>query len=268
MIIPYEPDYFPKSDNIFVEVGRFVLLNIRNAGRGVKIVFAAFGYFPLFYKRRDDLLRNMFTIGIKSFGVVSLVALFTGMILSLEAGLTLRDYGQEMRVGTVVAETMFREMGPFMAALILAACVGSAMAAELGTMTVSEEIAALDVMSIDPVYYLVMPRILAMVIICPALTVYANVIGTIGGGMVAYSQLDVEWRTYYDYAKMYLDNKEIYVGLLKALVFAVIVSGVGCYQGLATKGGAVGVGIATRRAVVISFLLIISAGYFITRIFY
>ncbi len=190
------------------------------------------------------------------------------MILSLQAGIALRDYGQEMRVGTLVCESMFREMGPFMAALILAACVGSAMAAELGTMAVSEEISALEVMSINPVYYLVMPRILAMIIICPALTLYTNVIGVIGGGMVAHSQLDIEWRVYYDYAVMYLDMKEILVGLFKAIIFAVIVSGVGCYQGLATRGGAVGVGIATRRAVVISFLLIIIVGYLITRSFY
>ncbi|HPN83967.1 MAG TPA: ABC transporter permease [Victivallales bacterium] len=268
MKIPMESDYFPDSGNILVNLGRFVLVNIRNSGIGVMMVLESFLFFPLFHRRWSELVRQMFTVGIKSFGVVSLVAFFTGMILSLQAGIELRDYGQEMRVGTLVTESMFREMGPFMAALILAACVGSAMAAELGTMAVSEEIAALEVMSINPVYYLVMPRILAMMIMCPALTVYTNIIGVIGGGAVAYSQLDVEWRVYYDYAVMYLDMKEVLVGTLKALVFAVIVAGVGCYQGVATRGGAVGVGIATRRSVVISFLLIIAVGYFITRSFY
>jgi phospholipid/cholesterol/gamma-HCH transport system permease protein len=232
------------------------------------MIFESFMFFFVFYKRWREVLRQSFIVGIKSFAVVGLVSFFTGMILSLQAGIALRDYGQEMRVGTLVCESMFREMGPFMAALILAACVGSAMAAELGTMAVSEEISALEVMSINPVYYLVMPRILAMIIICPALTLYTNVIGVIGGGMVAHSQLDIEWRVYYDYAVMYLDMKEILVGLFKAIIFAVIVSGVGCYQGLATRGGAVGVGIATRRAVVISFLLIIIVGYLITRSFY
>ncbi len=268
MRMTIEAEYLPESDNLIAELGRFVLTNIRNSGRGLMMVFEAFCFFPLFHRRWQELVRQMFMVSIKSFGVVSLVALFTGMILSLQAGIELRDYGQEMRVGTLVSESMFREMGPFMAALILAACVGSAMAAELGTMAVSEELSALEIMSVNPVYYLVMPRILAMMIMCPALTIYTNVIGIIGGGAVAHSQLGVEWSVYYDYATMYLDMKEIMVGLLKSVVFAVIVSGVGCYQGVATKGGAVGVGIATRRAVVISFLLIISVGYFITRSFY
>ncbi len=268
MRMTIEAEYIPESDNLIVELGRFVLMNVRNSGRGLMMVFEAFCFFPLFHRRWQELVRQMFMVSIKSFGVVSLVALFTGMILSLQAGIELRDYGQEMRVGTLVSESMFREMGPFMAALILAACVGSAMAAELGTMAVSEELSALEIMSVNPVYYLVMPRILAMMIMCPALTIYTNIIGIIGGGAVAHSQLGVEWSVYYDYATMYLDMKEIMVGLLKSVVFAVIVSGVGCYQGVATKGGAVGVGIATRRAVVISFLLIISVGYFITRSFY
>ena len=267
MQLQYESEYF-NENNIISNLGRFVLINIRNSGRGVLMVLEAIGFFPLFYRRWNELIRQMFIVRVKSFGIVSLVALFTGMILSLQAGIELREYGQEMRVGTIVAESMFREMGPFMAALILAACVGSAMAAELGTMAVSEEISALQVMSINPVYYLVMPRIMAMLIMCPALTTYTNVIGVIGGGAVASSQLDVEWRVYFDYARMYLDMKEIFVGLFKSLVFAVIVSGVGCYQGISARGGAVGVGIATRRAVVISFLLVISVGYFITRSFY
>lgn len=268
MIIPYESDYFPKSNNIIIELGRRVLLTLRNAGRGVLIAGKALLYSRIFYRRWNELVRQMFIVSIKSFGVVSLVAIFTGMILSLQAGLELRNYGQEMRVGTLVAETMFREMGPFMTALILAACVGSAMAAELGAMTVSEEISALEIMSIDPAYYLVMPRILGMLIMCPILTIYTNVIGVIGGGIVADSQIGVTWSIYYEYALMYLDMKEITVGIVKSAVFAVIVSGVSCYQGLATSGGAVGVGTATRRAVVISFLLIISVGYFITRVFY
>lgn len=268
MRISYEAEYYPETGNYISDLGRFVLLNIRNSGRGLLMLFEAFVFFPMCFRRWKELVRQMFIVSIKSFGVVSLVALFTGMILSLQAGIELRDYGQEMRVGIVVAETMFREMGPFMAALILAACVGSAMAAELGTMAVSEEIAALQIMSVNPVYYLVMPRVLAMMIMCPALTIYTNIIGVIGGGAVAYSQLDVEWVVYYDYAKMYLDMREILVGLFKSVIFALIVSGVGCYQGISARGGAVGVGIATRRAVVISFLLIISMGYFITRSFY
>jgi len=167
-----------------------------------------------------------------------------------------------------VSQTMCREMGPFMTALILAASVGSAMAAELGTMAVSEEVAALHVMSINPVRFLVMPRLVAMLVMCPVLTVYTNVVGILGGMLVACTQLGVSPRAYYDNAMSYLHNKEIYVGMLKSVVFGVVVAAVSCYQGLSATNGAIGVGQATRRAVVLSFLLILVIGYFITRFFY
>ncbi len=268
MIIPHEPDFFQPVKNPFSRLGRFILLNIRNAGRGIAITAEAFMWIPFFYKRLAEIAKQMFIVGIKSLGVTSVVALSTGMILALQAGLALREYHQEMRIGTVVAETMCREMGPLMTALILAASVGAAIAAGLGTMSVSEEISALDVMSINPVRYLVMPRLVAMMFMCPALTVYTNVIGIVGGGVVASTQLGVSWDNYYNYALMYLDAKEIWMGIFKAWFFSIIIVGVSCYQGFAAKNGAEGVGIATRRSVVISFLAILISGYFITRFFY
>ena len=232
MIIPHEPDYFHPVKNPFSRIGRFILVNIRNAGRGIAITAEAFMWILFSFKRIPDIARQMFTVGIKSLGVTSTVALFTGMILALQGGLVLKEYGQEMRIGTVVSETMCREMGPLMTALILAASVGSAMAASLGTMSVSEEISALDVMSINPVRYLVMPRLVAMMFMCPALTVYTNVIGIAGGGVVANTQLGVSWESYYNYALMYLDAKEIWMGIFKAWIFSIIIIGVSCYQDL------------------------------------
>lgn len=268
MIIPYEPDYLPPEKNFFSLLGRHLLLTMRGAGRALIILADAVMFIPLCLERGKELARQMFLVGIKSFGVTSTVAVFTGMILALQAGLELKNFGQEMRVGTIVSESMCREMGPMMTALILAASVGAAMAAELGTMAVSEEIAALEVMSINPVRFLVMPRLLAMAIMCPALMVYTNIIGIIGGGLVAYTQLGVPWSLYYENVIMYLDAKEIWVGVFKAFVFSVAIVTISCYQGLATRGGAVGVGKATRRAVVVSFLMVIILGYVITRIFY
>ncbi len=268
MIIPYEPDYFQPTNNIFARLGRFFLVSLRNAGRGLVIISEAFINLHLIYRRMDEFMRQIVLSGIKSFHVTSTVALFTGMILALQAGLELRNFGQEMRVGTLVTQSMCREMGPFMTALILAASVGAAMAAELGTMAVSEEIASLEVMSINPVRFLVMPRLAAMMIMCPILTIYTVIIGVLGGGLVAYTQLNVSWETYYDYSLYYLTQKEIWVGMLKAFVFSIIIVAISCYQGLAARGGAVGVGIATRRSVVISFLMILIVGYFITRFFY
>jgi phospholipid/cholesterol/gamma-HCH transport system permease protein len=180
----------------------------------------------------------------------------------------LRDYGLEMKVGTLVAEAICREMGPFMTALILSASVGSAISAQLGTMAVSEEIAALEVMSINPVRFLVMPRLFAMMIMCPVLTVYTDLIGIVGGGLVASTQLDVSWSAYYENVLFMLTTKEIWVGILKAWVFSIIIVAVSCYQGLSARDGAVGVGKATRSSVVTTFLAILIIGYFITRLFY
>ncbi len=268
MIIPYESDYFPESGNLISRIGRFVYLNARNLGRGLFIIGEAFLCVHLFYRRWNEVLRQMILVSYRSFLVTSIVALFTGMILSLQSGLILRDYSQQMRVGTLVAESMVREMGPLMTALILAASVGSSIAAALGTMKVSEEITALEAMSINPVRFLVMPRLVAMMVMCPALTVYTTIIGIAGGGVVANSQLHVSWNLYYDFAIMYINEREIWTMVLKAWVFSVLIVAVSCYQGMATVGGAVGVGVATRRAVVISFLAIIVVGYFITRLMF
>ena len=264
----FEPEYFDPPGNVVAGVGRRLLLAVRNAGRSIMILVEGFFYFPHIMAQRREVIRQLFNCGVRSFGVTSVVALFTGMILSLQAGLILREYGQEAQVGTLVSQTMCREMGPFMTALILAASVGSAMAAEIGTMAVSEEIAALHVMSINPVRFLVMPRLLALLVMCPVLTVYTNLVGTLGGMVVAYTQLGVSPHAYTRNAMMYLHNKEVYVGLLKALVFGVIVAGVACYQGLTARNRALGVGRATRRTVVDSFLLILVTGYIITRLFY
>ena len=264
----YEPEYLAPSPNWVAQVGRNILLGVRNTGRALLITLEALFWHIQIFRRRHDVVHQLVACGVRSFGVTSIVALFTGMVLSLQAGLILRDYGQAVQVGTLVTQTMCREMGPFMTALILAASVGSAMAAELGTMSVSEEIEALHVMSINPARFLVMPRLFAFMVMCPILTIYTDLIGSAGGMLVAATQLGVSPRAYYDNALAYLDNKEIYVGLLKAWAFSLVVVTVACYQGLSASNGAVGVGKATRATVVNSFLLILIIGYVITRLFY
>ena len=211
---------------------------------------------------------QLYVTGIKSLGVISVVAMFTGMILALQTGLALREYGQEVNIGAAVMISMLREMGPFMTALILAASVGSAIAAELGTMVVSEEVAALEVMSISPVRLLVMPRLAAMMIMTPILTFYASMLGVIGGAFVGYSQLGVSVEAYMDNAMRFAQIKDLYVGLFKALIFGIIITIIACHEGFSTTEGAVGVGRTTRRSVVISFLAILIVGYIITRLFY
>lgn len=218
--------------------------------------------------QRKEIAKQMYFAGVKSLFVVSVVALFTGMILSLQAGIELRAFQQQALVGNLVIATLTREMGPFVTAIILIAAVGSAMAAEVSTMKVSEEIDALEVMSINPVRFLVMPRIVALAIMLPMATVYTNVLGTIGGGIVAQFQLNVTFDVYYSHVLESLHFKATYVGLLKALMFGIIISTISCANGLRATNGALGVGKATRDSVVASFLMVLVVGYYITAIFY
>lgn len=254
----------------FRRLGRMILLACHEMGQALIMLGSAGLYIRTLWRprARHELSMQLYIIGIKSLGVITVVALFTGMILALQTGLELRRYGQEEFIGSAVAVSMIREMGPFMTGLIIAASVGSAIAAQLGTMKVSEEIAALDVMSIDPNRFLVMPRLVALALMMPILTVYTNLIGIVGGGIVGSTQLGVAFQAYLDNATRYAENKDLYVGLLKAVVFGIIIATVACHQGLTTYEGAVGVGRATRRTVIVSFLLILIIGYMITRLFY
>jgi phospholipid/cholesterol/gamma-HCH transport system permease protein len=233
----------------------------------IAAAFLALGH--IFSRRnRQEVLFQMYVTGIKSLGVITVVAMFTGMILALQTGLELRRFGQEVNIGTAVTVVMVREMGPFMTGLVIAASVGSAIAAQLATMTVSEEIAALEVMSIDPIRFLVMPRLAALLVMMPILTIYMNILGVLGGAIVGQTQLGVSLTAYFDNAIQYAENKDLYVGLFKALIFGIIITTVACQQGFQAKEGAMGVGQATRRTVIISFLTILALGYMITRVFY
>lgn len=234
------------------------------AGRALRWVVSPYQM----WKRRQMILRQMYVAGIESLPVTLIVAVFIGFLLALSAGVELAKYGQQAIVGQLVAVSVCREFGPFMTGLILAANVGSSMAAELGTMKVSEEIDALEVMSIDPARYLVLPRVLAMAIMTPLLTIFSDVVAILGGGLIAMTQLAVSWPKYYQNVLAGLSLKAIYTGLTKALVFGLVIAIVSCSEGLRTEGGAVGVGKATRRSVITCYLLILIFGYFGTAIFY
>lgn len=269
-MITREPEFYPPPLNRLGQFGRPIILTCRNSGRGLLVLWEAILDLRFMFSKRSRpaVLNQLYVAGIKSIGVISIVAMFTGMILALQTGLELRKFGQEVNIGAAVMVSLLREMGPFMTALILAASVGSAIAAELGTMVVSEEIAALEVMSINPVRFLVMPRLAAMMIMTPILTFYACMLGVLGGAIVGYTQLNVAFQAYWDNATRFAENKDLYVGMFKAFVFGIIITTVACHQGFSTSEGAVGVGRATRRSVIISFLLILVVGYFITRLFY
>ena len=269
-MITREPEFFAPALNVRGQLGRRTILLCRNAGIALLILWEALLDLRFVFSKRSRgmVIEQLYVTGIKSLGVISVVGMFTGMILALQTGLELRKFGQEVNIGAAVMITMLREMGPFMTAMILSASVGSAMAAELGTMVVSEEIAALEVMSIPPVRFLVMPRLVAMMVMTPLLTFYACMLGSFGGGIVGYTQLGVSFAAYFDNATRWADNKDLYIGLFKSFVFGVMITIISCHQGFATSEGAVGVGRATRRSVIIAFLSLLVVGYIITRLFY
>ena len=233
---------------------------------------------PDLRRRARFTLDQLVVCGISPLPVVAIVGVFTGMILALQIGVELAEYGQGERVSDIIGVILFREMGPFMTAMILTASVGSAMAAEIGTMAVSEEIDALECLSVDPVSFLVLPRIVALVIMAPLLTLVGNALGVLGGAIVCRTQLSIPASVYFqnvmDSLRTSPDSpfgmlpEEVWSGMFKAIVFAVIISTVACAAGLKAHGGAIGVGRAVRGAVVTCFLLVIVVGYFLSWAFF
>ena len=244
---------------------------VREVGRTTRVMFASVAAFPSVFRSREsrrDFAVQLYKTGIGTLPVVTVVSLFTGMILALQVGLELRRFNQEMYLGAAVMITLIREMAPFSCGVCLAACVGSAIAAELGTMKVNDEIAALEIMSISPVRYLAAPRILALVMMAPLTAFFCCILGTVGGGVVGATQLGVNFDQYMASAMSMAEVKDLATGLLKAAVFGLVIGTVSVAQGFGTDLGATGVGRATQRSVVVSFLMILMLGYMITRLFY
>jgi phospholipid/cholesterol/gamma-HCH transport system permease protein len=246
------------------------------AGYRMELFGGVLARLPSVWKRRGLVADQFYVGGIKVLHVVLLVGLSMGMVVSLQTGIELSRIGQQDQIGTLVALSMAREMGPFVTATVLAAAVGSSLAAELGTMAVSEELAALEVLSVDRVSFLVLPRVVALAVLCPILTILCDAVGIIGGSFVAQSQLGVEYSLYFDTvvealkapAVMLPVPKDIYAGLFKSFIFGIIISVVSCGAGILARGGALGVGSATRAAVRDSIILVIVTNYFMSWFFY
>jgi phospholipid/cholesterol/gamma-HCH transport system permease protein len=209
-------------------------------------------------------LKQMLEIGVKSLPVVLITAVFTGMVLALQSYTGFKRFGAESLVGTVVALSMTRELGPVLTALIVTGRAGAAMAAELGTMRVTEQIDALETLATNPVKYLIVPRFMSGLIMLPFLTVISDIVGIMGGYFVTVMLLGANVRTYMRMTWDYLEFQDIYSGLIKACFFGASLSLICCYKGFYTEGGAEGVGKATTGAVVISFMTILISDYFLS----
>jgi phospholipid/cholesterol/gamma-HCH transport system permease protein len=207
-------------------------------------------------------------VGIRALPILSLITFFIGLIMALQSGYELRRFGALNYVAGAVAASMTRELGPLITAILVIGRSGSSFAAELGTMKVTEEIDALETMGIDPIRFMVTPKFLAMVLMLPCLTVWADSMGILGGAVFGVTQADFTWGRYVRASVNSLLLRDIISGLIKSVVFGMTMTAVGCHEGLSTGGGAEEIGRSTTRAVVTSIFLVIGVDLIFTALFF
>ncbi|HRC86716.1 MAG TPA: ABC transporter permease [Thermoanaerobaculia bacterium] len=215
-----------------------------------------------------ELLRQMVRVGIQSVPVLLLTSTFTGMVMALQIFNVLARFGAEAYVGSIVALSMVRELSAVLGSLIVAGRCGSAMAAELGTMRVTEQIDALEVMATDPVHYLVVPRVWATTLTLPMLVALGNLVGILGGYLVAVVLMGANPVTYLENTYRYMDLNDLFSGLVKAATFGLLIAVIGCQKGFYTTGGAEGVGRSTTSAVVQASIAILVSDFFLTKLLF
>ncbi|MDQ2929459.1 MAG: ABC transporter permease [Gemmatimonadota bacterium] len=226
-----------------------------------------------FYIR--DVIQQMDAIGVESLGIVLLTGFFTGMVLALQTSVQMAQFGATMYIGRLVTASMVRELGPVLAAILVAGRVGSGIAAQIGSMRVTEQIDALNTLGVDPIKKLVTPRLVAALIMMPVLTVLSDTVGIGGGNVIATAYVGIPtglyWRTVWEQIAsggfiLHYIPTDFVQGLIKPFVFGGIIAVTGCYFGINTKGGTEGVGNATTRTVVVASVLILVIDYFLTQV--
>ncbi|MCK9474778.1 MAG: ABC transporter permease [Candidatus Muirbacterium halophilum] len=210
------------------------------------------------------LFLEIYSIGVKSFGVVTLAGIFTGMVFVIQVGFNFMKMGAQSYIGGVVALAILRELSPVLVSIIVAGRAGSAMAAEIGTMKITEQIDALKMLSVDPYAYISLPKILASIIMLPILVIYSDFVGLAGGAFVAVSQVGISLVSYKNSIIVWVENYDIGSGLFKAIIFGFVISLVCCFNGFRTTKGAKGVGESATFSVVISIISILVLDYFLT----
>jgi phospholipid/cholesterol/gamma-HCH transport system permease protein len=245
-------------------LGRGVLAHVRTVGRSALFMGRALASAPRRPWRGDRIMEELHFVGVRSTAVVVLTGAFTGMVLALQGYRSLRGFGSEALLGSAVALALVRELGPVLSALMVAARAGSAITAELGIMRVTEQIDALEVMAVDPLKYLVEPRLVAAVLVLPLLTSLFDVVGIWGGYVVGVRFLGLPAGSYFSAMKDSVEMADVTGGLLKAAGFGLIVAGVCTWKGYFASQGARGVSRATTEAVVLSAVLVLVSDYFLT----
>ncbi|MHA7872394.1 MAG: MlaE family ABC transporter permease [Hyphococcus sp.] len=250
--------------NVFVATGKTALASLRETGRVANFATRGATAWVLgpFYWRA--FLNALMKIGFSSLPVVGLTAIFTGAALALNIYDGSLRFNAESFLPQILGVSIVRELGPVLAALMVAGRCSSAMAAEIGTMRVTEQIDAMSTLAVDPFKYLIAPRIVATTIALPLLVLIADIIGVYGGYLVAVFALDFSGPIFVRNLDEFLENRDVISGLIKAGVFGFLISVMGCYYGYFSRGGAQGVGAATRTAVVASAVVVLASNYFMT----
>src|ERR1700733_6105097 len=246
---------------VFDEVGRGTISAFAYAGGVADLLADCLRFIAALRIRVRETLDQSYLLGVQSVSIVILTSLFTGMVFSLESAVQAVQFGVGNLVGGVVSFTSVRELGPMLSAVVVAGRVGAAIAAELGSMVVTEQIEALRAMGLPPARFLVVPRLLAMLIMLPLLTIFADVISIAGGMWVAQTYAHISADTFLSAARQSVGFEDVLKGLLKSVVFACIIAMVGAYQGLSTRGGAAGVGQSTTSSVVLAIILIFISNF-------
>jgi len=242
--------------------------SIEAIGRSVIDYWIIVGPFKRKFPKSQSIFEQMVFIGVKSIAIVFFVALFTGIVIAMQSAYQLAQLGATIYVAAMVSVSIARELGPVLTALVIAGRVGAAITAELGTMKVSEQIEALETLALNPIRFLVVPRFLALLLMLPCLTIFSDIVGIGGGYLVGVYNLGLNPHRYLNVTFDLLLWKDVWTGIVKSFTFAIIISMVGCYMGLNTRGGAEGVGKSTTVSVVTSFILIILSDCILTGIFY
>ena len=254
--------------NFVNAIGKYTIMMVSKIGQLMCFAFSSVRWifsFPFYFKQ---LLEHLLEIGFFSIPVVGMTAIFTGAVLVLQSYTGFTRFSAEHSIPTVVVLSITRELGPVLAGLMVAGRVGSSIAAEIATMRVTEQVDALFTLAVNPMKYLVVPRVLASVIVLPLLVLVADIIGIMGGYLVATEKLGFNRARYIDNTMKYLEMDDVISGLIKAGIFGFIIAVSGCYSGYHTKKGAEGVGVATINAVVMASVLILFANYITTQVLF
>jgi phospholipid/cholesterol/gamma-HCH transport system permease protein len=253
---------------------------IERVGQRTNNVIAAFGDFWVFgartlanltpswlrWKNIKLILPQMYDVGTKSVPVVSITGAFIGMVLAIESYNQFKAIGQEARLGSVINLSVVKQIGPVLAAVMLAGRVGGALTAELGTMNVTEQLDAMRVMGADPIRVLVVPRFIACIFLTPMLTIYSDFLGVVGGWVISVKSLSIPDDLYWRYSAVGVDNWQIMEGILKSVFFGAAIALIGCYKGFTCGSGASGVGRACTESFVASFIAIIVLNFFFAQV--